>query len=82
MIGLNVQCTNGPAVGVTDPAEFLLDKRGKFPNQKLLAVFWAPDKMVAELVRDMLGMLRIHACHCNGCSHPCEVPVWGRLTPR
>jgi len=61
MICLHAKSANGPDVGFTDAADFLFEKRGEFPNQNLLAVFWAPDKMVAELVIDMPGMLRIHA---------------------
>ncbi len=75
MIGLHVERAYRPGIGFTNAADFPVKKRCQFPNENLLPIFRTPDKMVAELVRDMLGMLCIHAYHCNKCSTSCEVPV-------
>lgn len=44
----------------TDAANLLFDERSDLANENLFAVIWASDKVVAELVGDVFGVLRIH----------------------
>jgi hypothetical protein len=81
MIFLHIERTYRPAVGFTDAAEFLLDKRGKLARQNLLAVLGAPDKVVSYLVGNMFGMLCIHTQQYNICSNLYEVPVGAAASP-
>jgi len=60
VIGLDVHRSSGPGVIRTDATNLLFDERGDLAHKNLLAVFGAPDKMVAELIRNMFGVLRIH----------------------
>jgi hypothetical protein len=38
-------------------ADFLCYIRGSLVNQDTLALLWTPDKMIAQLVRDVFGLL-------------------------
>ena len=60
VIGLDVHRSSGPGVIRTDATNLLFDERGDLAHKNLLAVCGAPDKMVAELIRNMFGVLRIH----------------------
>ncbi len=80
MIGLDVHRSNGPGMVSTDAANLLFDERSDLANENLFAVFWAPDIVVAELVGDMFGVLRIHTPIITG-----VLSLWrsrrGGLTP-
>jgi hypothetical protein len=60
----------------------LFKKRGDLAHENLLAIIWAPDKVVGQLVGNVFGMLRIHIRQYNMCSTFSIFPLWGRLTPR
>ena len=60
VIGLDVHRSSGPGVIRTDASNRLFDERGDLAHKNLLAVFGTPDKMVAELIRNLFGVLRIH----------------------
>ncbi len=60
VIGLDVHHSSGPGVIRTDATNLLFDERGDLAHKNLLAVCGAPDKMVAELICNMFGVLHIH----------------------
>jgi hypothetical protein len=82
MIFLHIERTYRPGVGFTETTNFLFDECSQLAHQNLFPLLGTPDKVVSQLIRDMLGLLRIHACHYNRCSNSCEVPREGRLPPR
>ena len=60
VIGLDVHRSSGPGVIRTDATNLLFDERGDLAHKNLLAVYGAPDNTVAELIRNMFGVLCIH----------------------
>jgi len=52
----------------------LFDKRSNLSDEKLLAIFGTPDKMIGQFVGDVFGVLHIHTRQHNICSTSCEVP--------
>jgi hypothetical protein len=60
MVRLDVHCSNEPSILSADATNLLFKKRGNLADQNLFALCGTPDKMVSQLVGDVLGMLRIH----------------------
>jgi hypothetical protein len=60
VIGLDVHRSSGPGVIRTDATNLLFDECGDLAHTNLLTVCGAPDKMAAELIRNMFGVLCIH----------------------
>jgi len=60
VIGLDAHRSSGPGVIRTNTTNLLFDERGDLAHKNLLAVCGAPDKMVAELICNMFGVLHIH----------------------
>lgn len=74
MICLPISRAYRPGIGFADAAAFLFDKRSDLANQNLLAILGTPDKMIAQLARDVFGVLCIHTRQYNKCSNSCEEP--------
>ncbi len=79
MIFLHIERAYRPGVGFADATDFLLDKRGDLASQDAFPVLGTPDKVIGSFVRDMFGVLCIHARQYYICSNPCEVPVGAAL---
>ena len=79
MICLRIERPYRPGIGFTDTADFLFDKRRKFANENLFAVFGTPDKVIGQFIGDVFGVLCIHTHQYSICSNSYEVPVGAAL---
>ena len=74
MIFLYMKRTYRPGVRFAQTTDFLFDKQGKLANQNLFPIRGAPDKVIGQFIRDVVGVLCIHTQQYDMCSTSCEVP--------
>ena len=56
MVGLDVHRSNGPSILSADATNLLFKKRGNLADQNRFAGCGTPDKMVSQLVGNVLGI--------------------------
>jgi hypothetical protein len=74
MIFLHMKRTSHPGVRFAETMDFLFDKQSKLANQNLFPILGAPDKVIGQFIRDVVGVLCVHTQLYNMCSTSCEVP--------
>lgn len=79
MVRLDVHCSNGPGILSIGATNLSFKKCGNLANQNLFAVFWTPDEMVSQLLRDVFGVLCIPTPYYNMCSNFSLLPGWAAL---
>jgi len=59
MILLHIQSADSPSIHFTQATDFLFDKHRNLSGQDALAVFGTPDKVIAQLIHDVFGVLLV-----------------------